>query len=194
MAAPKSGDPPVRTLLTHRHAHDSHSSSPNTHSVNPEYTEAAELVTLRPSERGIMLHTMYYLDEIRDVAEFKPHKDLVNDKELKLAKVLIESLVDKFKPEQYKDTFRENLKKLIEAYGLLTILPSEGSDGNERVVVVSGTYSAGMAAAMEFFASGPRMRELRDRLQREGQKGFPPAYQVVVKATTDSTLPLRALS
>jgi DNA end-binding protein Ku len=62
-----------------------------------------------------MLHTMYYLDEIRDVAEFKPHKDLVNDKELKLAKVLIESAVDKFKPEQYKDTFRENLKKLIEA-------------------------------------------------------------------------------
>jgi DNA end-binding protein Ku len=59
-------------------------------------------VTLRPAERGIMLHTMYYLDEIRDVADFKPHKDLVNDKELKLANVLIESLVDKFKPEQYK--------------------------------------------------------------------------------------------
>jgi DNA end-binding protein Ku len=29
--------------------------------------------------------------------------------------VLVESLVDKFKPEQYKDTFRKNLKKLIEA-------------------------------------------------------------------------------
>jgi DNA end-binding protein Ku len=73
------------------------------------------IVILRPAERGIMLHTMYYLDEVRDVADFKPHKDLVNDKELKLAKMLIESLVDKFKPEKYKDTFRENLKKLIEA-------------------------------------------------------------------------------
>jgi DNA end-binding protein Ku len=72
------------------------------------------IVILRPAERGIMLQTMYYLDEIRDVAEFR-HKDLVNDKELKLAKVLVESLVDKFKPEKYKDTFRENLKKLIEA-------------------------------------------------------------------------------
>jgi hypothetical protein len=92
VAAPKSEDPPVRTLLTDRHAHDSHSSSPNTHSVKPEYTAADEFVTLRPSERSIMLHTMYYLDEIRDVAEFKPHKNLVNDKELKLAKVLIESL------------------------------------------------------------------------------------------------------
>jgi DNA end-binding protein Ku len=73
------------------------------------------IVILRPAERGIMLHTMYYLDEIRDVAEFKPHKDLVNDKELKLANLLIKSLVDKFKPEQYKDTFRENVMKLIEA-------------------------------------------------------------------------------
>jgi hypothetical protein len=104
-------------------------------------------------------------------------------------------LVERDRPANQRKVFasrRGERGQLIEAYGLLTILPSEGSDGNERVVVVSGTYSAGMAAAMEFFASGPRMRELRDRLQREGQKGFPPAYQVVVKATTDSTLPLGA--
>jgi DNA end-binding protein Ku len=73
------------------------------------------IVILRPSERGIMLHTMYYADEIRDVAEFTPHRNLVNDKELKLAKTLIESLVDDFKPEKYKDTYRENLEKLIKA-------------------------------------------------------------------------------
>jgi DNA end-binding protein Ku len=73
------------------------------------------IVILRPSERGIMLHTMYYADEIRDVAEFTPHRNLVNEKELKLAKTLIQSLVDDFKPERYKDTYRENLEKLIKA-------------------------------------------------------------------------------
>jgi len=73
------------------------------------------VVILRPSQRGLMLHTMYYTDEIRNVAEFTPHKNLVNDKELKLAKNLIESLMADFHPEKYKDTYRENLKKLIDA-------------------------------------------------------------------------------
>src|SRR5206468_372876 len=73
------------------------------------------IVILRPSERGIMLHTMYYADEVRDVAEFTPHRNLVSDKELKLAKTLIQSLVDDFKPEKYKDTYREALEKLINA-------------------------------------------------------------------------------
>jgi DNA end-binding protein Ku len=73
------------------------------------------VVILRPSERGIMLHTMYYADEIRDVAEFQPHRKLVNDKELKLAKTLVESLVDEFRPQQFKDTYRTNLEKVIQA-------------------------------------------------------------------------------
>jgi DNA end-binding protein Ku len=73
------------------------------------------IVILRPTGRGIMLHTMYYADEIRDVAEFAPHRNLVKAQELKLAKTLIQSLVDDFKPERFKDTYRENLEKLIKA-------------------------------------------------------------------------------
>ncbi len=73
------------------------------------------IVILRPSERGIMLHTMYYADEIRDVKEFEPHRNLVNEKELKLATTLVESLAGKFDPTQYKDTYRENLEKLVAA-------------------------------------------------------------------------------
>jgi DNA end-binding protein Ku len=73
------------------------------------------IVILRPTERGIMLHTMYYSDEIRDVKEFAPHRNLVNAKELQLAKSLVTSLVGKFNPKQYKDTYRENLQKLVAA-------------------------------------------------------------------------------
>lgn len=73
------------------------------------------VVILRPSERGIMLHTMYYVDEIRDVGEFSPHRNLVSEKELKLAKSLIDSLVTDFQPKKYKDSYRENLMKLIAA-------------------------------------------------------------------------------
>src|ERR1700682_4890373 len=68
------------------------------------------IVILRPAKRGIMLHTMYYADEIRHVPEVAPQSNLVKDKELQMAKALIEALVGKFRPEQYKDTYRENLE------------------------------------------------------------------------------------
>ena len=51
--------------------------------------------------------------EIRNVEEFQPHRKLVTEKELKLAKTLIHSLVDDFKPARFKDTYRENLEKII---------------------------------------------------------------------------------
>ena len=43
------------------------------------------------------------------------HKNQVNEKELKLARTLIGSLVGEFEPKRYKDTYRANLEKLIQA-------------------------------------------------------------------------------
>jgi DNA end-binding protein Ku len=73
------------------------------------------VVVLRPTKRGILLHTMYYVDEIRQVDEFRTDTSTVRDKELELAKTLIDSLAEDFQPEKYRDTYRENLMKMIEA-------------------------------------------------------------------------------
>jgi DNA end-binding protein Ku len=73
------------------------------------------IIILRPGAKGILLHTMYYTDEIRQVDEFRTDTSLVKDKELDLAKMLISSLEADFEPEKYKDTYRENLQKMIEA-------------------------------------------------------------------------------
>jgi len=72
------------------------------------------IVILRPGSRGILLHTMYFTNEIRQVEEFRTDLDLVKDKELALANMLIESLAAKFEPEKYKDTYRENLLAMIQ--------------------------------------------------------------------------------
>ena len=80
--------------------------------------------------------------------------------------------------------------KLVEAYGLLTVLPSEGSDGRRRTVLISGTYSAAVSAATDFFCSPAKMREFQEILVRDGQRSFPVAYQLVIQATTDHVLPL----
>jgi DNA end-binding protein Ku len=77
---------------------------------NREYT-----VFLRPTEGGLMLHTMYYADEVRKVEGFGAPDVELKEAEVKVAHQLIEALADKWDPEKYKDTFQENLKKLIEA-------------------------------------------------------------------------------
>jgi DNA end-binding protein Ku len=73
------------------------------------------IVILRPGDKGVLLHTMYYTDEIRSVEEFRTDTSQVKEKELNLAKMLIESLIAEFEPEKYTDTYRENLHKLIQA-------------------------------------------------------------------------------
>ena len=73
------------------------------------------IVILRPGKRGILLHTMYYEDEVRKVEEFRTDTSLVKDKELALAMSLISSLEAQFEPEKYKDAYRENLLAMIDA-------------------------------------------------------------------------------
>lgn len=72
------------------------------------------IVILRPGPQGLMLHTMYYRYEIRQVDEFRTDLSLIKDKELELAKTLVESLLAPFEPDKYQDTYRENLLKMIE--------------------------------------------------------------------------------
>ncbi|HLH10166.1 MAG TPA: Ku protein [Terriglobales bacterium] len=73
------------------------------------------VVILRPGSKGIFLHTMYYSDEVRAVDEFRTDTSLIKDKELELATMLINSLAAPFEPTKYKDTYRENIKAMIEA-------------------------------------------------------------------------------
>ena len=73
------------------------------------------IIILRPGAKGILSHTMYYQDEIRQVEEFRTDTSLVKDKELALAKMLIASLAADFEPQKYHDQYRDNLQQMIEA-------------------------------------------------------------------------------
>src|SRR5437764_8110461 len=73
------------------------------------------IIMLRPGSKGILSHTMYYPDEIRQVEEFRTDTTLVKDKELAMAKMLISSLEAEFEPQKYHDSYRDNLQKMIEA-------------------------------------------------------------------------------
>jgi DNA end-binding protein Ku len=76
---------------------------------NREYT-----VFLRPHEGGMMLHTMYYEEEVKKVEGFGAPDVELKDSEVKVAHQLIEALAAKWEPEKFHDDFQENLKKLIQ--------------------------------------------------------------------------------
>jgi len=74
------------------------------------------IVVIRPRAHGLTLHTMFYADEIRNVAEYG-QKDGAEPKEQekKLALQLIESLSTHFEPQKYHDEYRQSLRAMIEA-------------------------------------------------------------------------------
>jgi DNA end-binding protein Ku len=78
---------------------------------NREYT-----AFLRPYEKGLMLHTMYYKEEVREAPDFGTENATLKEGEMKVAHQLIEALAAKWDPTKYYDTFEENLKKLIKAH------------------------------------------------------------------------------
>ncbi len=76
-----------------------------------EYT-----VVIRPRAKGLTLHTMFYANEIRQVAEYGQTDAIeLKEQEKKLAQQLIESLAAKFEPQKYVDEYQNRVKALIEA-------------------------------------------------------------------------------
>jgi hypothetical protein len=76
-----------------------------------------------------------------------------------------------------------------DVYGLLTVDGTRDSEkGKLQTVVFSGITSAGTHGASEYFASARSMERLRAIFAKEGIRGFPPAYQVVVKCKFSNML------
>ena len=64
-----------------------------------------------------MVETMFWPDEIRSTGALdlpEGGEKTVRAKELSMARSLVESLADRFKPEEYTDSYRTALEQLIE--------------------------------------------------------------------------------
>jgi DNA end-binding protein Ku len=73
------------------------------------------LVAIRPAQRGLLLHTMLFPDEVvaaKDV-EGLPARAKTSPREVKAARQLIDSLTTTWDPSRYQDTYRESLLDLI---------------------------------------------------------------------------------
>ncbi len=73
------------------------------------------LVLIRPAQHGLLLHTMYFADEVRDFGEIDQGETAtIREGELGLAVRLIDELSHaEFKPEHYKDEYRRRVLDLV---------------------------------------------------------------------------------
>ena len=74
------------------------------------------LVLIRAYKKGLVMHTLYYLGEVRDIEELPEIQTLVTirEEELKMAQALVEKLSHDFDLSKYKDEYTEQLVKIIE--------------------------------------------------------------------------------
>jgi len=74
------------------------------------------LVLIRAAQKGLMLHTMYFADEIRDFGEVDKGEDAkLKPGELDLAQRLVTELTtDRFQPEKYADEYRTRVLAIVE--------------------------------------------------------------------------------
>lgn len=88
--------------------------------------EKEHLVAIRGYQRGLVMHQMKYLDEIKPMDEIgelsssfsqqNSQQQQLDDKEVSLGKTLVDNLTSEdFDPTKYSDTYTEQLEKLIEA-------------------------------------------------------------------------------
>jgi DNA end-binding protein Ku len=75
-----------------------------------------QLAMVRVYENCIVMETVHYPDEVRNVKEVPsvPEQVEVGEKELETAIMLIDQLTTTFEPEKYKDDYRLALQELIE--------------------------------------------------------------------------------
>jgi DNA end-binding protein Ku len=74
-----------------------------------------QIVLMRPYHQGIVLHTLYFPAEVREIAEYgKTDTMNLQKPEIDLAEQFIRQLTAKFEPEQYKDEYQQRVLDLIE--------------------------------------------------------------------------------
>jgi DNA end-binding protein Ku len=77
-----------------------------------------QLVAIRPVGDALAMSTMVFADEVIDPSTIDdipdPDEVEVRDREIAIARQLVESLASDFEPEKFRDTYREEVLALIE--------------------------------------------------------------------------------
>lgn len=116
---------------------------------------------------GLLLHTLYYLDEIRVADGFGNAGAMeVQEAELKLAKQLIEGLAKPFDPTRFEDHYRKNLEAVVAA--ALEGKPAPAKEARPKLAPVTDLMASLKASLAQKKGPQPetRARTARGRKKR----------------------------
>jgi DNA end-binding protein Ku len=115
-----------------------------------------QIVMLRPYDKGIVLHTLYYPEEVREVEEYGDQSIVkVQKAEVDLAEQFMKQLTAKFDPSQFKDEYQARVEALVEkkAEGAEIEVERPSKKPPAKVVDLMDALKASMARHAE--VSGP---------------------------------------
>ena len=136
------------------------------------------LVLLRPVDGGIVMQQLYYADEVRPFSEVPLEPAEVTDKELDLAKLLVDQrATEKFAPETYEDDVKKRVLGLIQKKvdgQEISLAPPEAGGG--QIIDLMEALKASLAKKPEAAAASAASFEGRARPPTRGRpRASPPS-------------------
>jgi DNA end-binding protein Ku len=125
------------------------------------------LAAIRPREGALAMSTMRFADEVVSWSEINgqpPTSFKIDPKELRLATQIIDSLAGPWKPQRYKDTYTEEVRRLIRAHekGQDVVVEEAPAARAERVDLMEALEASLKAAR----SRGDRNKELEKAAER----------------------------
>jgi DNA end-binding protein Ku len=123
------------------------------------------LAAIRPSDQVLALETMYFADEVRTAKDLPgvPVKARVSDRELAMAKQLIDSQDNAWDPKRYRDTYRQRVLKLVrdKANGKEIAAEREAEPAPVKDIMEA------LRASVEAAKAGEKITDIRSRIQEK---------------------------
>jgi DNA end-binding protein Ku len=108
------------------------------------------IVAIRTKGDFLCMETMMFADEMVDPAEIDELANVtteLNERELEMAKMLVETSTSSFEPEKYKDEYRVKVMALIEAKAAGEVYEAPKEQKTAQVVDLMAALEASLAAA-----------------------------------------------
>jgi DNA end-binding protein Ku len=94
------------------------------------------VAVIRPGKTGLILHTLFYNNEVRSNEEFRTDPSTVNSRELELAGQLVSMMADTFDPAKLKDAFEERVRELVESRAPVAAAGASAIDAGSQTPVI----------------------------------------------------------
>ena len=152
------------------------------------------LAAIDPFGETMLMTTLHWPDEIRSTGELDLPEDGVDFKpaEIAMAKQLVSAMTGEFRPEDYKDEYREALEKIIDAKveGRETVEVEEPEPEGKLIdlmAALEASVSAATASRKEpvSVSEAKAAREQRAEKAEKAEKAKPAARRTAAKAKSD---------